>query len=291
MSEIFSGAKEVISWVDPARCFLIRGSRDCDRRCTRYRHRIGYQPREGLCSSLCRFLWHPYWGRLWIAQEILLAQHVIIWFGTEVYTWQDIDRHVSNISNDPVPPAREIRDAYIEFGKAPLDLLRAIEFFGSRSCEDVRDKIYGTLALVRPDQRLTVDYRQSAEALFRRAAVLLLTMTGRVTTYAGFQMTARALATNCWTRENHHFIDDTIRPLLARYLRRYGRSRKEQDDERNRGGFYQPNFHDDLVDFFQVLVRGKVIEIEAELKAMWSRWSGDPPQKEEPGQIFENNSH
>lgn len=114
MSEIFSGAKKVISWVDPARCFPIRGSRDCDRRCTRYRHRIGYHPREGLCSSLCRFLWHSYWGRLWIAQEILLAQHVIIWFGTEVYTWQDIDRHVSNISNGPVPPAREIRDAYIE---------------------------------------------------------------------------------------------------------------------------------------------------------------------------------
>lgn len=139
MASVYSGAEQVIIWLD--RRF------EC--------------PFDSMLD-------HPYWERLWIVQEIVLAQHRTFFYGAHelspdaVYTiiWNNLDLlKLSWVRNH-----REIwTPTNITVGCPSLGL--ALTRYSNRSCKDPRDKVYGLLALG-PESTVRVDYSKSVHDVF-----------------------------------------------------------------------------------------------------------------------------
>jgi hypothetical protein len=127
-------------------------------------------------NSICHL---PYWSRLWIVQEVLLASKVIIFFGDDARTTRDWDmwtrvRH----SLEQIPDFWEFTPIIgrpISFIKQSLPFqldkqrenrdsgwpLHALISATEKSlCEDPRDKIYGLLGLASDfrNEDLDIDY-------------------------------------------------------------------------------------------------------------------------------------
>lgn len=102
---------------------------------------------------------HPYWTRLWIIQELLLADSVVFHLGHITFEWKQM------FNQNPEWRAFEGRADVIErlCGKKYTDDVRfekLIEVFQEAQCSEKRDKIYGFLGLVfdGADDAFKVDY-------------------------------------------------------------------------------------------------------------------------------------
>jgi hypothetical protein len=132
-----------------------------------------------------RLLGRPYWNRLWILQEILMGQAILVLCGNKSFHWE-------NLENLFIP-----RDTRVDFGgldrqlwKHPLNIRDVVlslieekasfkgadgrlsymlESFAGLQCEDVRDKVYGLLSLVRSSRVIPVDYSKTSTEVFFNA--------------------------------------------------------------------------------------------------------------------------
>jgi hypothetical protein len=124
-------------------------------------------------EELCKI---EYWGRLWVVQEYLLAKSVDMWCGTDSVDPEKIKWLVYVAFNTPylaesyaiqLLQGRKVRNVHAE----QLSLKRHLDDFGIRmKCTDVRDRVYGLLALInekeREDLGLRPDYSLSPLGLF-----------------------------------------------------------------------------------------------------------------------------
>jgi hypothetical protein len=102
-------------------------------------------------EHLCRF---EYWERLWVVQEYLLAKDVKIWFGADSVDPEKIkwlvyvefkERHLAESYAIQLLQGRKVRNVHAE----QLSLKRHLDDFGIKmKCADVRDRVYGLLALI-----------------------------------------------------------------------------------------------------------------------------------------------
>jgi hypothetical protein len=183
MGQIYSGAKLVIVWLglrleDPISALekLSEPSEDLTSWMTNVR-RVGDD---------------EYWGRVWIIQEFVLARALDIWAGTRkinghLFTTQfdsglyfritshpdsDVDlfnQEIMRMKRSTMYAVIECRrdhqlqgvwhDTYMLFGK-----------FQSVKCSDTRDRVYGLLGLIDPDELgafpIRPDYSKSTSMLF-----------------------------------------------------------------------------------------------------------------------------
>jgi hypothetical protein len=65
------------------------------------------------------------------------------------------------------------RAEQIPAGLAHMSLSRALQYFFTLNCEDLRDKIYGLLAVVETRHEITVDYSKSAPLVYWDAMAAL----------------------------------------------------------------------------------------------------------------------
>ncbi len=179
MSKIYSQAEVVIAWTgdDPS------GS---------------LQPLERLCD-LCPLEWpqgpllkatralvsRPYWDRLWIVQELCLAQEVLVWYGDcgEVQMQWLCDWYntcCSPLSNDGLPSWQSFhglhgvwsttRPEYLaDMGPLFKELSHLIPTFSGMLCSDPRDKVYALLSLAvdQEEHAIIPDYSKTVEDLCR----------------------------------------------------------------------------------------------------------------------------
>jgi hypothetical protein len=113
-------------------------------------------------EDLCRV---EYWERLWVVQEYLLAKSVDMWCGTDSVDPEKIKWLVYMVFMIPylarspamrLLQARDVRNVHTE----QLSLQRHLEDFGIRmKCADVRDRVYGLLALISEKEREKLDIR------------------------------------------------------------------------------------------------------------------------------------
>ncbi|CAN9437039.1 unnamed protein product [Alternaria alternata] len=106
-----------------------------------------------------------YWERLWVVQEYLLAKSVDMWCGTDSVDPEKIKWLVYMVFMIPylarspamrLLQARDVRNVHTE----QLSLQRHLEDFGIRmKCADVRDRVYGLLALISEKEREKLDIR------------------------------------------------------------------------------------------------------------------------------------
>jgi hypothetical protein len=144
-----------------------------------------------------------YWSRMWIVQEIIVAQKLLMCFGSQRVSWQDLKR-CCFVLHDGVEPfgdlCEEVRahevikqcrislhspgiSTFITQGfshsngpgaAVPPPLYELIEMYKTKECSDLRDKVYALLGLrkysyvhrLRDRPPLQADYKKSTADLF-----------------------------------------------------------------------------------------------------------------------------
>lgn len=145
MSSIYSQASQVISWLGTS----------------------AY--REGTSLHATRtFFADPYWTRLWVAQEIMLAREWIVLHDGAAIPGDEIIDTISNYTPlQHVAPARWVlHRTALAFGVTPPSLAVAIACFAHLQCHDPRDKVFALLALTRDRAALDLDYNLSPTTIF-----------------------------------------------------------------------------------------------------------------------------
>lgn len=146
-------------------------------------------------ESMHSFLRRPYWRRMWIIQEFILAEDVIIlcghegaWWKDLVHFWYDVkfvqdaegvhefSKSFSTLSIFPeglaaLISARNDRELNVLMKIEHLSMHELMTTFSYGRCRDRRDRVYALLALIEPEagiEPLRADYTISAEKLYYR---------------------------------------------------------------------------------------------------------------------------
>jgi hypothetical protein len=159
MSTIYRAASEVVIWLgkDSDTNDLPDAARWFDLQTPKY-------------TSLSALLRNEYFRRVWIVQEVMLAQEVRVFvqgYSDKWLAWADLRSVWSEWKRGGKVRASDIPTS----GPWLLDLrngtevqwqslIGCISAFVGNECEDPRDKIYGVMGIVDKDERLMVDYRK-----------------------------------------------------------------------------------------------------------------------------------
>ena len=137
----------------------------------------------GSCkSAIWNLLRNPYWTRLWIVQEIMLAQRIMLWWGSTRITREGLVGLTEKLRftyRDDVMTAwshlctilrkgrhREVPLGY-ELPASVTEELQSLVFtFCSYGCADRRDKVFALMGLVRPESLVKVDYTRTTKEVF-----------------------------------------------------------------------------------------------------------------------------
>jgi hypothetical protein len=146
---------------------------------------------QRIYDAVLAFYHRPYWSRLWIQQELVLANDILLLCGAETCNWELLS-YMANLSLTGLhskihaaPGNVTIRRRSVWYNNGARDktLDWVVQFWGSIAdlhCGDPRDRIFGLLGLIENSTRgtlglLEADYRQSrADILFH----ILLYMKG-----------------------------------------------------------------------------------------------------------------
>lgn len=114
---------------------------------------------EEICSR-------AYWRRLWIVQELRLASAARFYFGTRSISREQLRSHlekfdkarwlVNELRDDANMLAKALLSPYL--AEKQLSFAQAFLNFGASTCSDKRDKVFGLQALIRPEERISIDY-------------------------------------------------------------------------------------------------------------------------------------
>jgi hypothetical protein len=177
MGSIYRNASLVVSWLGQASestkmAFeLLRGPR------REWANRLDYQTRKPL--SQC-FYDQPYWKRLWIIQEVLLARDAIIISGSEVCDYADLDRNKMEIHHGNGSSTWYVVMNLVKFNNLVMDLeggyamslFSLLSIFYAQHCTMPQDKVFALLGLLSKDRLeisspfLTIDYSKSVLDVF-----------------------------------------------------------------------------------------------------------------------------
>lgn len=181
MSQIYSKATNVIVWLGMA----IKDSNAVMRNLRALQddpRSISYL--RAYDRSLSMFFCHPYWSRLWVQQEFILAKQVEIFWGFMSIDTVTVDLIVSlvrptilAVSTSPaMKPFRDRVQWRSNCGNNPgglpgIDFVTLLLNSITLSCLDLRDHFFGILGITRLDQLeqldITPDYSQSVETLYK----------------------------------------------------------------------------------------------------------------------------
>jgi hypothetical protein len=171
MSDIYSKAGSVIVWLgdgsEKVDVWMGDGESESESFETEYDAARAWA-NDGKPAALAYVLHSGYFERLWIVQEFVLARVIRIlvrdiWLlnGTLVLTDNDAGRNI------PFPARSVIRESSLlrQGRHTHLDIRVALQNYSSNGCVDPRDRIYGLLGIVFPEQRVVVDYGRSFQQL------------------------------------------------------------------------------------------------------------------------------
>lgn len=139
--------------------------------------------------SVENLLHRPYWSRLWIVQEFVLAQSLLLVCGSyaipstaltdliyisELPGWLfepsviTIPRSVSRLFT-----TRNERKAGVTFSLPEIQMISLLREFSAMECENSRDKVYGLLGLCDRKVQINIDYTKSSDEVFREVFTTL----------------------------------------------------------------------------------------------------------------------
>jgi Heterokaryon incompatibility protein (HET) len=169
MKDIYESAIGVIVWLGDA-------ARDMDRISCFFDPsvEIHFDYYDHSVSIFYRLLCNPWWRRMWVIQELLVARKVTVQCGRYTVSWPRFCQLVSNIEerNFPYFDAEKmirLRNEW-QWKKFPQGLLRLAWDFRDKEASDARDKLYGLLGLLpQEDHLITPRYFDQVFKDFARA--------------------------------------------------------------------------------------------------------------------------
>ena len=190
MTEIFTQATAVIAWLgegdatsDKAMKIIAEQSMNQEDSLTSQSSAAANKARSkkyrrgmAVTPLFCR----TYWTRLWIAQEFILPKNLFLVCGELTITWTQLRSYyrsmlASSMSLEVFKEAEifiifrdgmHSMDGVVRTPKDPERLDIALIWFTHLDCKDPRDKVYGLLGLVRPGDRIHIDYKKEPSQIF-----------------------------------------------------------------------------------------------------------------------------
>lgn len=142
------------------------------------------------CNSALAAFKNPYFDRLWIIQEILLAPQVRVLCGECKYlalprAWLSLDELLKFVRLGEGGDRIHLDSVFLRtiFGdpdlqrdpkeRGPISLSYCIKRFSRYECLEPRDKVYGLLGLVHKGQCPFIDYNKTLEAIVADVLMIL----------------------------------------------------------------------------------------------------------------------
>ena len=182
MSSIYQQAAGVITWLGSPNCsnnIAMKAIKEAIATIEylpfQYKDRFTKQFNEEERRELEIFLSHPYWRRVWIIQEIVLASSIWIYTGEAYLEWAEFVRFCKIAQADRywIPPCIEwlITNAQ---RRTKFSMFHMIKGLWGNECQEPRDKIYGLQGIVIERDKMTVDYSLSVKEIFLNAAIIMM---------------------------------------------------------------------------------------------------------------------
>lgn len=188
MKQIYSMASSVYIWLgresDNSRLamdFLANeGAKPLKQQLDDYRPIWGRQEGKAI-RDLCQ---RPYWRRMWIIQEIIHANRLTVWCGSQRVDWPVLDRLYLTIKKieeeDRLAHHEFVTDvlrspafvmvwqrAHWRHPETPTPKLQTlIETFQGWECTDLRDKVYALVSMADQETAVLPDYSRSARQIY-----------------------------------------------------------------------------------------------------------------------------
>lgn len=152
MSEVYSQAVEVSAWLGPQRLPNYM----------QWREDIATTVESSgwlLCDNIDELAERPYWSRMWIIQELLLANHIRVHVGNISFDFHELSYQVRGRQGANIQDLGQLL-AYIEAREPDnMDIQHPLHEillrFKDCQCSDPRDKVFALLSLVNEqDQRV-----------------------------------------------------------------------------------------------------------------------------------------
>lgn len=136
---------------------------------------------EPLASpALQHFFSNPYWLRLWIVQEIMLARYIRIMCGETILSREELKRFcTSGLKNLPSEAAQAVPAQVLWLTEHALEAKNftypsLLWTFVLNECQEPRDKAYGFQGLLPEAQRMQIDYDVPVKPIFENIARSML---------------------------------------------------------------------------------------------------------------------
>ncbi|KAG9200485.1 hypothetical protein G6514_006996 [Epicoccum nigrum] len=146
----------------------------------------GYHPRwngsQG--AALVRLCERPYWRCMWIIQEMLYAERIVVWCGSKRVEWSVIEQlyltlttlqneawdvhheHVLGVLHSAAAVMVWQRAHWRHPSVAAPRLQTLVEAFQDWQCRDVRDKVFALVSMASLDTAIEPDYSLTAREVF-----------------------------------------------------------------------------------------------------------------------------
>ncbi|TLD18843.1 hypothetical protein E2P81_ATG01571 [Venturia nashicola] len=116
-------------------------------------------------SVIHRLLENPYWSRLWIVQEFVLAQDLLLCVGSFVVKWKDFRNYILHLGEEfPISTTNLMDQRYHEQSGERDRISGLVQKFAETRCTDPRDKVFGLLGIC--NTRFKADYSLTAQKVF-----------------------------------------------------------------------------------------------------------------------------
>ncbi|KAK5715263.1 hypothetical protein LTR17_016864 [Elasticomyces elasticus] len=181
MSQIYSTAQKVVSWLGPATA-----------QSTALFHRLndhGSASTVGSHTDLCHdaadLLARTYFRRVWIIQEIAKGREVQVWCGPDSVLWERLCAVVAR-TDDRISAINHFRIREVQSRIGVLRMLLCEAMLRTVQCEasDQRDKVYALLGMTLDGADVVPlpDYAQPAELVLRRVTEIMIAREGLTAT-------------------------------------------------------------------------------------------------------------
>lgn len=186
MGDIYESAENVYAWL---------GHGDADPEYAleqvtelRLRGELNPQHMQSLRQYLPQLFLRPYWNRVWVIQEAVLAKKFWLLYGHQMAIWEDVVTAFERMPHVEVESAfkhianQEETEAFSRFSRfqraktllqnRESDIVDLAVLFKHSRCKDPRDKLYGLRGIASNGSLLQVDYSKSPVQVFFEALSL-----------------------------------------------------------------------------------------------------------------------
>ena len=208
MGSIYSLAKRVVVWLGHGNSHQIREATQCVRivgkACREHEASskvfrkyealvlAGDTVSPAVCAALKELYDRAWFSRVWCIQEIKLARDAIVLWGEQEVSWSDVGLTAWWISNNIAlvsslgQVSKDYLNALVMYAPSPyqMKLLPALYLYRTFEATDPRDKVYGLLSLVEPEEEVKVlelDYNKNAGEVYADTVLSTIRLYSRLT--------------------------------------------------------------------------------------------------------------